>query len=91
MSNSSALTSGTDRSGVTVVGSKSVMAANNTRTGGAFQNISDTAMSVNMTGQDATALNGISVPAGGGINIATDENITVYCAVAGKAYVALEY
>ena len=91
MSNSDALTSGTDRSGLTVVGSKTIMASNDTRNGGAFQNISDTAMFVNQTGATATALNGFFVAAGTGINLVTDQAVSVYCTVAGKAYVALEF
>lgn len=85
------LSAGTDRSGVTVAGAKDVMAANAARTGGAFQNVSDAAMYVNLAGATASATNGFLVPAGGGLNIVTNQKISVYCATAGKAYVALEF
>lgn len=88
---SNALPAGVNQSGVTASGNKEALPANAARQGGAFQNISDTNMFVNMTGENASATNGFLVPPGGGINIMTNEAVTVYCASAGKNYVAMEF
>ncbi len=88
----SALPSGTDRSGTitTANTAQDVAPANPTRVGMTFQNTSDTAMRLTESGADATATTGFVIAPGQAVNVSTNKRISVFCATAGKSFAATE-
>lgn len=86
----SSLPSGTSRSGVTVAGAKTLAPFNLIRKALTIQNTSDTDMRIREDGGVASATNGFLIVAGDAVEVATNQNISVWCAVAGKTYEATE-
>lgn len=85
------LGAGANRSTTTAAGSKVLAVANRNRKGLVVQNVSDTAVVVCQTGEDATATNGLSLAAGQGLEVVTNQRVSIFCTVAGKAVAAVEY
>ncbi len=84
------LPTGTNRSGVTVAGAKTLAPYNLRRQSLTIQNTSDADMRIREDGTDASATSGFLVVSGAAVDVDTNQRISVWCAVAGKPYEATE-